>query len=94
MPRSNSRVNSTNPSWLLKKMNDYRSELENLPGSFNSRIPKQEPCSTKNGGNYVTRNTITSPEVGKQDNFDLTLKKKYISENEKRCVKLIILPYI
>ncbi len=92
MPTSNSRVNGSNHSWMMKKMSDFRSELENLPGSINSRIPKQEVFSSKqakqgNNNNYFMRNTINSLEK-KNDKFDLNPKKKYPSENEKFCVFL------
>jgi len=86
MPRSNCRANSSNPSWMMKQMNDYRSELENLPGCFNSRISKQDPFSVKSAFNYSTRNMLTSPEMNK--NMNDGLRKKFPSENEKRCVIL------
>ena len=65
-------------------MNDYRSEIENLPGSGNSRIPKQEHMATKGVNNY-NRNTLTSPEMNQ--NLNDVPRKKYFSENEKTCVK-------
>ena len=75
----------------MKKMSDFRSEIENLPGSINSRIPKQENFSSKqakqgNNNNYFTQNTVTSPVIKNNDRFDLNPKKKYPSENEKFCV--------
>lgn len=85
MQNSVNRANSSNPSWMLKKMNDYRSELENLPGSYNCRIPKQEVSSTKNS-NFRNRNLMTSAELGYMTSQNKTISKKFPSENEKTCV--------
>ena len=73
-------------------MNDFRSELENLPGSFNSRISKDEVYGSKaqNGNRYMMRNTMTSPEVNNNSSNAMILRKKYTPENEKTCVFSLI----
>lgn len=89
MPRSINRENSSNTSWVLKKMNDFRSEIENLPGSTNSRIPKTDHYFSKNCSLYQNRNVLSSNEIG-NNSINKPISKKFPSENQKTCVKKTI----
>lgn len=77
----------TNPSSLIKQMKDFRSEIENLPGSTTNRISNEKMFSGKGGALFPSRLTLTSPEINSNCGNEFK-KKKYVSENEKTCVSL------